>query len=261
MPVEGDARTLLGADALFICVCGKENRRVKEDLNLALDKGLPVAYILEEGGTLDSGLSIQLAIAAKVDGANPADDLAAWLKDVSESVSAGQKKSRIKLAVILTAVLLLVAGGVIAALTLMNQDPGTAAESALSEVERLEIDVEALKKSEKIDLAGLGLTDISFLADCTACKELDISDNSISDIGVLMGLKELSVLKADNNRIVDISVLSSTTGLLVLSVRGNRVKDINVLLALTQLREADIRDNPIEDYTAMNFLTGVNIQS
>ena len=260
-PVEGDARTLLGADALFICICGRENRRVKEDLNLALDKGIPVAYMLEEGCSLDSGLDIQLAIAAKVRPLSPADDIGVWLTGVSESVTAREKKKKLRTAVILTIVLLLVADGVTAALTLINHDPGSTAETQISEAERLGVDVEALKGKEKIDLAGLGLTDISFLKDCTSCRDLDISNNSVSDISVLAGLTELKVLKADNNKIVDISVLNSASGLQVLSIRGNKVKDINVLLALTELREADIRDNQIEDYTAVNFLSGVNIQN
>ena len=260
-PVDGDARTLLGADALFICICGGENRRVKENLNLALDKGIPVAYMLEEGGSLDSGLAIQLAIAAKVSPLSPADDISAWLTGVSESMTARKKKKKIRTAVIMIAVILFVAGGVTAALTLMNRDPGSTSGTQISEAERLGIDVEALKGKEKIDLAGLGLTDISFLKDCTSCRDLDISNNSVSDVSVLAGLKELKVLKADNNKIVDISVLNTASGLQVLNIRGNKVKDINVLLALTELREADIRDNPIEDYTAVNFLSGVNIKN
>lgn len=293
--VSGDARALLGADALFICISGKENRDVKEDLNLALDRGLPVAYVIEDGGVPDSGLSIQLAIATRIpaeggneaapgspaEGGNEAapgspteknerftaggknerftageknerfetgkDNESAqrtkkavqkWLETVSAGIVADKKRKKIRTVLGAVAIIVLLAGAGVLATTLMNRNDTGTSQQPLTIQEQLGIDIETLKKSEKIDLSGKGLEDISFLSGCKECKELDISGNAISDISVLSELENIRVL----------------------NISGNRINDINVLLTLKNLEEVDIRDNPISDYTATSFLGSVVIQ-
>ena len=299
--VSGDARALLGADALFICISGKENRDVKEDLNLALDRGLPVAYVIEDGGVPDSGLSIQLAIATRIptEGGNEAapglpaeknerftagrknerfttggenerfttggenerfttggenerfetgkDNESAqrtkkavqkWLETVSAGIVADKKRKKIRTVLGAVAIIVLLAGAGVLATTLMNRNDTGTSQHPLTIQEQLGIDIETLKKSEKIDLSGKGLEDISFLSGCKECKELDISGNAISDISVLSELENIRVL----------------------NISGNRINDINVLLTLKNLEEVDIRDNPISDYTATSFLGCVVIQ-
>ena len=243
--VSGDARALLGADALFICISGKENRDVKEDLNLALDRGLPVAYVIEDGGVPDSGLSIQLAIATRI----PAEDgnesaqrtkkaVQKWLETVSAGIVADKKRKKIRTVLCAVVIIVLLAGAGVLVTTLMNRNDTGTSQQPLTIQEQLGIDIEALKKSEKIDLSGKGLEDISFLSGCKECKELDISGNAISDISVLSELENIRVL----------------------NISGNRINDINVLLTLKNLEEVDIRDNPISDYTATSFLGCVVIQ-
>ncbi len=290
--VSGDARALLGADALFICISGKENRDVKEDLNLALDRGLPVAYVIEDGGVPDSGLSIQLAIATRIpaEGGNEAapglpaeknerfteggknerfttggenerfttggknerfttgkDNESAqmtkkavqkWLETVSAGIVADKKRKKIRTVLGAVAIIVLLASAGVLATTLMNRNDTGTSQQPLTIQEQLGIDIETLKKSEKIDLSGKGLEDISFLSGCKECKELDISGNAISDISVLSELENIRVL----------------------NISGNRINDINVLLTLKNLEEVDIRDNPISDYTATSFLGCVVIQ-
>lgn len=235
--VKEDARALLGADALFICISGKENRRIKEDLNLALDKGMPVAFVREEGGIADTGLNMQLSIATVI----PADDdgtrISKWLEVTAQQAAAKSKKKAVKTLACLAAALALIAAGVILAVAIFSSPENNGSEKVLSKEEQLGIDVAALKGSEKIDLSGKGIEDIAFLAECTECTELDISDNSISDISVLSGLTKLEIL----------------------NVSGNKVEDINVLLTLKNLRKVDISNNPISDYTSTTFLNGVNI--
>ncbi len=305
--VSGDARALLGADALFICISGKENRDVKEDLNLALDRGLPVAYVIEVGGVPDSGLSIQLAIATRIpaesgneaapgspaEGGNEAEPgspaeggneaapglpaeknerfttggknerftaggenerfetgkdnesaqrtkkaVQKWLEAVSAGIVADKKRKKIRTVLCAVVIIVLLAGAGVLATTLMNRNDTGTSQHPLTIQEQLGIDIEALKKSEKIDLSGKGLEDISFLSGCKECKELDISGNAISDISVLSELENIRVL----------------------NISGNRINDINVLLTLKNLEEVDIRDNPIRDYTATSFLGSVVIQ-
>ncbi len=235
--VTGSARKLLNADALLICISGKENRDIKENLNLALDRELPVAYVIEDGGVPDAGLNIQLAIAVKIP-AGSDSEIPVWLNSVSGKIQARKKKKSIKIAVGVLAAVLLTAGAVVLAVTLMNQNGANRAEPALTKEQQLGIDVEELKASEKIDISGKGLDDISFLAECKTCTELDISGNEISDISVLSELENIRVL----------------------NVSGNRIKDINVLLTLKNLTEVDISDNPISNYTATSFLEGVKVK-
>ena len=255
--VRGNAESLLGAEALFICICGKENRRVKEDLNLALDRGIPVAFVIGESGICDAGLDIQLAIAARISGANIKEDVEAWLKMVEKSSALKKKKKSVKTAVIAAVTVLAVAACAVVAVIFFGPGKDSEQTSAVTIEELIGISEEELAASDRIDLSGKNLTDVSFLEGCVGCRELDISNNAITDISVLSGLKNLVVLKAGKNKIADISVLSDLAELEELDVSGNEVSDINVLLTLKKLKKADISDNPIHDRTAIGFLNGV----
>ncbi len=235
--VKEEARALLDADALFICICGKENRRVKEDLNLALDRGLPVAFVREEGGNPDTGLMMQLSIATVIPEGDDGEKLAKWLERTAATTAAKKKNSTAKLLICLAAACLLVAACSIITVISINNSKEESNSSFLTKEEQLGIDVASLKNSSKIDLSGKGIEDITFLSECTACTELDISNNSIVDISVLSKLPELRIL----------------------NVSGNKIEDINVLLTLKNLKEADISNNPIGDYTSTTFLNGVNL--
>ncbi|MCR5828891.1 MAG: leucine-rich repeat domain-containing protein [Lachnospiraceae bacterium] len=245
--VRDDVRLLLEADALFICIGGKENRRIKEDLNLALDKDIPVAFVLEEEAEIDSGLKIQLAIAKKIPTLKKAESQAGrqdtekaisdWLTKVDKISGKKKKKKNVKLAACLIAAAIVITAALILIPKFLGSGEKDTSTVTLTKEQQLGIDVAALKDSEKIDLSGKGIKDVSFLADCVKCRELDLS----------------------NNEIVDISVIKEMNGLEILNVSGNKITDINALLTLKNLKEVDISNNPVVDYTATTFLDGVRV--
>ncbi|MCR5432682.1 MAG: leucine-rich repeat domain-containing protein [Lachnospiraceae bacterium] len=242
-----DADSLLCSDALFICISGRDNREIKENLNLALDREMPVAYVTEETGEADPGLKIQLAIAAKIPPCGGSEEdaenslvpekIKSWLENVSGIKSSRNKKKHIKLAVCLSAIVVVLAVALILILTHMNTDDNDTSKSQLTVEAMLGLDHDEIKEEAYIDLSGTGIEDITFLKDCKACTQLDISGNAISDISVLSNM--------ENIRVLDVS--------------DNNISDINVLLTLKNLEEVDLRNNPIRDYTATSFLDGVKI--
>lgn len=227
---------LLAADALFLCIAGEDNAAVKADLNLLLDCGVPVAYVLEGGVTVDQGLSLQLGLATSISPGHYEHDLAQWLGSVG-----GKKKKRRgpKGAIAVCAVVLICVAATVLWKTL--PDHAEPAADAFAE-EPIETGTDyfggaAPETLTTLDLSGSGLTDIAFLARAVNLEELDLSDNELSDI----------------------SPLSSLTKLKRLNISNNRITDINVLLALTSLEEVNVSGNPIEDRAAFVFLPGVRI--
>ena len=78
------------SDAVCLCISGKDNAEVKADLNMALERNLPVAYTMEKGGGADAGLKFQLGLEKEI----PAGDLAelsAWLGKAETGEETGQE--------------------------------------------------------------------------------------------------------------------------------------------------------------------------
>ena len=65
----------------------------------------------------------------------------------------------------------------------------------------------------RINLCGLGLTDISPLAGLVALEAIFLFHNQLTDITPLAGLVALESLFLSNNQLTDISPLAGLTGL------------------------------------------------
>ena len=232
--VQGDStEALLGADALFLCISGPDNSGVKADLNLVLDRGTPVAYVLENGAQLDQGLALQLSLAVPISAEDPKPDLERWLN------SLGKRRKRRRSLPLAAAVVL---AAVICAGVLLLRKPAEApalpVSAALADpAPGAEYLGDAPEELLTLDLSGRGLTDIAFLEAAVNLEELSLRDNAVSDI----------------------SPLASLTKLRRLDLRGNQITDINILLALDSLERVDLRDNPIADPTALDYLEDVEI--
>ena len=232
--VQGDStEALLGADALFLCISGPDNSGVKADLNLVLDRGTPVAYVLEKGAQLDQGLALQLGLAVPISAEDPKPDLERWLN------SLGKRRKRRSCLPLAAAVVL---AAVICAGVLLLRKPAEApalpVSAALADpAPGAEYLGDAPEELLTLDLSGRGLTDITFLEAAVNLEELSLRDNAVSDI----------------------SPLASLTKLRRLDLRGNQITDINILLALDSLERVDLRDNPIADPTALDYLEDVEI--
>lgn len=113
----------------------------------------------------------------------------------------------------------------------------------------------------ELDLSGLGLTDISALADCTQLEYLDLSSNEISDISVLAAMPNLRTLDLTDNNVSNISPLLALTKLEVLRLGGNSVSNIAALTNHSAIRELTLDGNPIGSFDALSTLTGLNTLS
>lgn len=221
----GEPDELNRSDGVLICISGSENSDAKAELNMALERKLPVAYILGKNGNIDSGFKFQLGLAYAI----PEDgfeELDRWLEIVHDKTRRRKKESRRKKILIISAVAaicILIAG---VALMIFRKSaksktgnangvesekvtyvsPADEEESKTKELSRKYLGDDPLS-IKKLDLSNQGLTDISFLADAENLEELDISNNNITDINVLITLKNLKKLNAGGNPIEDDTVL------------------------------------------------------
>lgn len=233
-----DMDALLAADALFLCLAGNNNGDVKADLNLLLDRAVPVAYAVEDGAEIDRGLELQLGLATRISAEHCEEDLARWLKGVGNKKT--PRRARKGVAAVCAAML------VCAVALLLWKASGNLAgsEPEAPDLQEQAVDEYAAyfggaapETLTALDLSGRGLSDIGFLARAVNLEELDLSGNEISDI----------------------SPLASLTKLKRLDLSGNQIADANVLLAMGALEWIDVSGNPIEDWTALDYLGNVEI--
>ena len=96
----------------------------------------------------------------------------------------------------------------------------------------------------ELDLSGLGLTDISALAECAALTALDVSGNALTDISVAASLPNLRSLDFSDNAVSSVSPLLALTQLETLRLANNSVANIAALsghTALTEITELSSR--------------------
>ncbi len=231
----GSAKDLLASDGLFVLLADGDDSDVKADLNLALDRGLPVAFAEESGAVKGSGLELQLGLAKRIDPASPQEGFGEWL----EAVKKAPKKKQGGAGKIIAAVLAVavIAGAAIGIGSAKNKAPEVAPPEPQPTAEELYFGGQAAEELVTLDLSGRDLTDISFLSEAVNLEELDLSGNLIEDISPVAGLSKL--------RRLDISY--------------NKISDINPLLAVKSLEELDISGNDIEDLTALDFMEGVTV--
>ena len=128
----------------------------------------------------------------------------------------------------------------------------------------------------RLDLSGIGLTDLSALAPLRALRSLDLSGNAVSDLSPLAGMTELrrldlagnrvvelwplgalphlEVLLLDGNDVADVGALTHLYRLENLGLSGNRIGDVSPLADLGSLRRLDLGGNPVRDLSAVGDL-------
>ena len=136
-------------------------------------------------------------------------------------------------------------------------------------------------------LSGLGIQDISALAECRELKTLDLSgneivsltplmnlpslewlniaDNEVSDLLPLMGIHTLRRLNAANNQILDASGAGALRGLTTLDLSGNPLGDLSGLASLSnltalRLAQAGITDEELAGLESMCSLLTLDLE-
>ncbi len=113
--------------------------------------------------------------------------------------------------------------------------------------------------STRLDLSGLGLTDVAALAGLTELEALDLSDNAVADAWPLAGLAALRRLDLSGNRLGDVAALAYLPRLEVLDLSGNAVADAWPLAGLAALRRLDLSDNRLGEVAALAGLPNLEV--
>jgi len=103
----------------------------------------------------------------------------------------------------------------------------------------------------ELDLSGMGLRDISALADCEELTKLDLSGNEISDLSPLMNLPKLEWLNISDNRITDLRPLMGIDKLCFLNAAENSLSSTTALSMMNGLTELYLDGNPIRDFSGL----------
>lgn len=115
-----------------------------------------------------------------------------------------------------------------------------------------------INRLEKIELQGLGITNLSGLQYFTSLKSLRLDGNSIEDLSPLKNLTNLQDLDLMDNQIKDISPLRGLTNLQDLNLHSNgKVCDISPLRNLIHLKRLWLSFNEINDISPLENLTNL----
>ena len=109
----------------------------------------------------------------------------------------------------------------------------------------------------RLDLSGIGLSNLGDLRQLTGLERLYLNDNAISDLSPLSGLASLRVLNLEYNDISDLGPLAGLSSLNRLMLRGNRVQDVAPLSGLQALWWLDLQDNAVMDAAPLLGLEGL----
>lgn len=106
----------------------------------------------------------------------------------------------------------------------------------------------------ELNLSGLGIRDISALADCRSLNRLDLSGNNISDLSPLMDIPGLMWLNVSSNNVTDLSPLMGISSILTLDVSGNHVLSTAPLSMMTGLVELHLENNSLKNFSGLRNL-------
>lgn len=120
------------------------------------------------------------------------------------------------------------------------------------------ITVGDMKKLDKIENAGLSISDLSGIEYAINLKVLSLGSANIKDLTPLKNLSNLQKLTLKNNQISDISPLAGLTGLQELNLNNNQISNIKALNGLTNLTRLDLEGNQITDISPLADL--INLQ-
>ena len=109
----------------------------------------------------------------------------------------------------------------------------------------------------ELSLSGMGIRDISALANCTELTHLDLSGNEISDLSPLMNIPELEWLDVSYNQLSDLRTLMGIESLRFLNAAGNSISGTSPLSMMTGLQELYLDGNQIHDFSGLRKLQNI----
>ena len=110
----------------------------------------------------------------------------------------------------------------------------------------------------ELDIAGLGIADLTGIEAAEGLRTLDLSGNAITDLGPLAGLQALEALDVGGNLYLDsLAPLSALGNLRVLRAADNAISDLVPLARLPGLVELDLSGNMIRDGSPLAVLGGL----
>lgn len=262
-----DSRSLMMAKALLLILpsgpCTAGIRPVKECLNHALDRGIPVITLEIGEPEYDTSLEMQLGLAQKIRASEHPDpdsepDANTVAELVSQIHSVTQRVFPWKPAVFgVIGAMLVVFGTWILPKILTQTDPDSYDADVTAAVSETDTIVDVPDMDDAIlrallragaDEDGDGRVSKEELA---SLKVLDLSGNAISDLSPLVYATELTELDLSDNQITDITPLAALTSLKKLILTGNPVEDYTVLAFLPDLEIAET-DPRIEEPALQN---------
>ncbi len=125
-------------------------------------------------------------------------------------------------------------------------------------LQRLVLGFEFATNSERIELKGNQISDISPLAGLINLERLELNGNQISDISPLTGLINLERLELRQNQISDISPLAGLINLLSLNIRQNPLSDISPLASAIKLEFVEVSDTLVSDISPLAELKNLH---
>ncbi len=140
---------------------------------------------------------------------------------------------------------------------LVNALPNCAIHSETTEEELQDISfggVTFKANVTELDLSGMGLQNISALANCKNLQKLNLSGNTISDLSPLMDIPTLQWLDVSNNYISDLRPLMGISSLRFLNASGNYFSTTVPLGNITGLTELHLSDTMISDFSGLRKL-------
>ena len=103
----------------------------------------------------------------------------------------------------------------------------------------------------ELDLSGMGLRDISAIANCKSLTKLDLSGNEISDLSPLMNLPELEWIDVSDNQLTDLRPLMGMDKLKYIDASGNSITGTSPVSMMNGIEELYLNDNPIRDFSGL----------
>lgn len=103
----------------------------------------------------------------------------------------------------------------------------------------------------ELSLSGMGIRDVSALANCQELVKLDLSGNEISDLSPLMNLPKLEWLDVSYNALTDLRTLMGVDSLTFLNASANNITSTTPLSMMNGLKELYLDGNPISDFSGL----------
>lgn len=111
----------------------------------------------------------------------------------------------------------------------------------------------------ELNLSGMGLRDISGIADCENLTKLDLSGNEISDLSPLMNLPKLQWLDISHTQVSDLRPLMGIDSLTCLNAAGCNINSTSAFSMMNGLTQLYLDENPIKDFSGLRKLKTLNV--